>query len=69
MNIKEQILRASEVQERLNISHSTLWRWRQKCIFPEPFHIPGTSIRGWRESTVNRWIEENFETNCDDGEK
>lgn len=56
----EQILRAPQVCERLGISITTLWRWRKENLFPAPKNLPGSSIKGWSESTVDKWVIENF---------
>ena len=58
--MRETFLRAKHVCERLNISETSLWRWRKAGFFPDPKSLPGSSIKGWAESTVNLWITENF---------
>jgi predicted DNA-binding transcriptional regulator AlpA len=63
------ILRAKEVCDRLSISATTLWRWTQrKGVFPKPIAIPGSSVKGWHESTVDAWINEHY-GNLPGGEK
>ena len=58
--MSERLLRASHVCDRLNISDTTLWRWRKAGYFPEPKRLPGSSIQGWTEITLNEWILRNF---------
>jgi predicted DNA-binding transcriptional regulator AlpA len=58
--MREKILRTKDVCQRLGVSATTLWRWRKDGSFPNSKNIPGSSIQGWTESTVNGWITENF---------
>jgi len=60
---QETILRSKEVRKRLgDISTTTFWRIRQKCDdFPTSVEVKGTSIKGWHESEVNQWINDNRE--------
>ena len=60
MYMREIVLRTQEVCERLGISATTLWRWRKSGQFPEPNNISGSSLQGWSESTINKWIVKNF---------
>lgn len=61
--MRETILRTKDVCQRLGISTTTLWRWKKRGDFPESKTIPGSSLQGWTESTVNGWIIENFSDN------
>lgn len=58
--MRELLLRKQAVCETLNISLTTLWRWEKAGYFPKAKSIPGSSIKGWSETTVNNWIEDNF---------
>ena len=58
--MREKILRTQDVCDRLNISQTTLWRWRKAGEFPEPSRVQGSSLRGWPESLVDLWISKHF---------
>ncbi|QEY13286.1 AlpA family transcriptional regulator [Cellvibrio sp. KY-YJ-3] len=58
--MRETFLRTQQVCDRLNISATTLWRWRKAGHFPDAKSLPGSSIQGWAESTVDNWISQNF---------
>ena len=54
----DRILRTSQVLEIVGgISRMTLNRWRKSGRFPEPDVQLGVQMLGWRESTVNAWIQ------------
>jgi len=57
----EKILKVKDVCERLNISSTSLWRYRKAGVFPDPVSISGSpSLKGWTEKDVNKWIDDNF---------
>ncbi len=58
--MRETLIRLEQLCRKLNVAPSTLWRWRKRGLFPEPVRIPGTSIQGWREKTVDELIEKHF---------
>lgn len=49
------LLRPSDILDLLSISKSTLWRWVQDGIFPEPIRLTSKTV-GWTESTINEWL-------------
>ena len=51
------ILRKWEVLARIRVSATTLWRLQSRGEFPPSFRISPGAV-GWRESDVDRWIEE-----------
>lgn len=61
--MNEKILKAKDICELLQISQTTLWRWRKAGQFPEPSRIPHTSYQGWHEKTVKQWFKANFSNN------
>jgi predicted DNA-binding transcriptional regulator AlpA len=58
--MRKTILRTQKVCEMLDISSTTLWRWRKAGQFPNPCRVHGSSFQGWSESVVNDWIYKNF---------
>jgi len=56
----DRILRRKEVCQLLGISRGTLWRWCRDGYFPPAMGLYGTGLQGWRESTLNAWLDENF---------
>lgn len=53
MTIK--FIRAAELSELLGISSTTLWRWRQQKIIPQPLAL-GKRIVGWQEEVIQEWL-------------
>ena len=53
----EKLLKASEVAQLLNVHITTLWRWRQAHLVPEPIQLSVRTIR-WRASTIERFLLE-----------
>ncbi len=50
------LLRTSDILDRLNISRETLRRWRMSGLFPEPRQIgPGTLA--WDSDDIEIWLE------------
>jgi len=58
--MRERVLRNKKVCEILDISETTLWRWRKAGYFPEPRGVPHSSIKGWAESTIDEWVMQNY---------
>jgi prophage regulatory protein len=53
MNIR--LLRFSEVQAKVGLSRTTLWRLEREHQFPKRKRIGKNSV-GWLESEVDEWI-------------
>ena len=54
---EDKILRLRHVQDLVGgPAKSTIYRWIQHGDFPASVRLGGCSI-GWRESDINRWIE------------
>ncbi|WP_422346039.1 helix-turn-helix transcriptional regulator [Parasphingorhabdus sp.] len=49
------LLRLSEVQHRVGLGRSTIYRWMEDGKFPRPHSIGGYSVR-WLESDIDGWI-------------
>ena len=60
MNMCERVIKKREVCEKVGVSETTLWRYIQNGKFPPPLTLPETRLQGWKLSTVNKWIDENF---------
>jgi prophage regulatory protein len=52
----ERLLRRKEVEERLGVSRTTLWRMIHAGIVPQPLAV-GRRLTRWRLADVNRVIE------------
>ena len=55
MKLKNKIIRPIELAEQLNISKSTLWRWRSDPHFPKPILLGARSV-GFFVSDVDAWL-------------
>ena len=51
----DRLLRCDEVETRITLSRSTIYRKMRKKSFPEPLRIGVRAVR-WRESEVEAWL-------------
>lgn len=56
MNSKTQIIRPKALAKQLDISVTTLWRWRLQGIIPQPV-VLGSRIIGWDQVTIDEWLQ------------
>ncbi len=56
----QRVLKTKDICEILQISPTTLWRWRRSGKFPEPVKVEGSSCQFWTPKTMNDWINENI---------
>lgn len=56
MNAKTQIIRPKSLAKQLDISVTTLWRWRLQGIIPQPV-VLGSRIIGWDQATIDDWLK------------
>jgi prophage regulatory protein len=56
MNSKTQIIRPKALAKQLDISVTTLWRWRLQGVIPQPV-VLGSRIIGWDQSTIDDWLQ------------
>ena len=52
----DRILRPREVCRAIGLSRTTLWRKAKGGDFPAPVRLGPNSI-GWRDSTVQEWLD------------
>lgn len=52
----DRILRRREVEHRVGLSRSAIYRRIARGAFPQPLDLGG-NVRGWRESAINHYIE------------
>ncbi len=50
-------IRVGELAEELNVSKTTLWRWRKEGSIPKPIHL-GFRVVGWRREVIEAWFKE-----------
>lgn len=50
------IIRPMKLAERLDVNHSTIWRWEKSGVLPASRRL-GPGIRGWLESEIVEWLE------------
>ncbi len=56
MSTKTQIIRPAELARQLNVSLTTIWRWRLQGIIPQPVLL-GSRIIGWDQATIDEWLQ------------
>lgn len=50
------IIRYSELAKELGVSKSTLFRWRQHKVIPEPITL-GPRLVVWERAVIEHWLE------------
>lgn len=50
-------IRSGDLSKALNISLTTLWRWRKMGLIPDPINL-GPRIVGWRIDDIQNWLNE-----------
>ena len=55
-NRPTRLIRIKEVQHRVGLGRSTIYRWMAKGKFPKPVQLGGYTI-AWKESDIDSWIE------------
>ena len=61
------LLRIKDVSSKTTLAKSTIWRRLALNKFPKPIKI-SSAINVWRESDIDNWIEEQFNSNGEDHE-
>ena len=56
MSEQTQIIRAKALAKTMGVSTTTLWRWRQQGVIPQPMLI-GSRVVGWDKKSIDEWIE------------
>lgn len=49
------LIRLKEVQHRVGLGRSTIYRWMAEGKFPKPVQLGGSTV-AWSEGEVDRWI-------------
>lgn len=52
---KTRLIRFKEVQHRVGLGRSTIYRWMSEDKFPKPIQLGGHSV-AWLEQDVEEWI-------------
>ena len=53
---KTRLIRLKEVQHRVGLGRSTIYRWMAEGEFPQPVPLGGHAV-AWVESEVEAWID------------
>lgn len=51
---QDRLLSIKQIQERVQISRVSVWRWEKEGKFPK--HVKLGSIARWKESEIQQWI-------------
>lgn len=51
------LIRLPEVQHRVGLGRSTIYRWMAEGKFPRPVQLGGYAV-AWSEEDISSWIEE-----------
>ena len=54
------LIRLREVQHRIGLGRSTIYRWMAEGRFPKPVQLGGYAV-AWAEDDVEAWITERLE--------
>lgn len=55
--MNKEFIRVSELAEELNVSKTTLWRWRKTGNIPKPINL-GFRVVGWRREVLEQWFKD-----------
>lgn len=50
------LIRIREVQHRVGLGRSTIYRWMAQGKFPKPLQLGGYSV-AWLEDDIDEWIQ------------
>ena len=51
------LIRLPEVQHRVGLGRSTIYRWMAEGKFPKPVQLGGYSV-AWAEEQIEKWVLE-----------
>ena len=54
------LIRLKEVQHRVGLGRSTIYRWMAEGKFPKPVQLGGYSV-AWAEDEIENWITERLQ--------
>jgi len=54
------LIRIREVQHRVGLGRSTIYRWMAQGKFPKPVQIGSYSV-AWKENDIEQWISRRIE--------
>lgn len=57
------LIRLPEVQHRVGLGRSTIYRWMAEGKFPKPVQLGGYAV-AWAESDIEAWIADRLEAVC-----
>ncbi|MEW4468452.1 AlpA family transcriptional regulator [Parasphingorhabdus sp. JC815] len=49
------LIRLTEVQKRVGLGRSTIYRWMSDNRFPKPYQLGGHAV-AWLEQEIDEWI-------------
>ena len=52
---ERQILRVADLQARLGLSRTTIWRLRRAGEFPQPIRLSANAV-GWPVHVIDEWL-------------
>lgn len=55
------LIRLPEVQHRVGLGRSTIYRWMAEDKFPKPVQLGGYAV-AWSEEDINCWIADRTQT-------
>jgi prophage regulatory protein len=59
------LLRITDVSNKTTLAKSTIWLKMSQGKFPKPTKL-SDSINVWRESDIDAWINQHFQTRTED---
>lgn len=54
------LIRLKDVQHRVGLGRSTIYRWMAEGKFPKPVQLGGYAV-AWAEDDIQNWIASRFE--------
>lgn len=63
----EKMLKASDLANIFGVDRSTIYRWLEKGILPDPYELGDAALR-WRWKDIEDWLEQRRRNNAEPGE-
>lgn len=61
-------IRSKDLQKRLGISKTTIWRWEREGRIPKPTRL-SKAVVGWPEQTIADWLASKDPNQLDNSER
>ena len=57
LHSEDRLMNVSDPSKFLSVAPSTIYRWLERGLLPQPFEIGEKAVR-WRKSEIIKWLED-----------